>query len=118
MLDLFVLFSARFWARRGEALGSRIDPAGSTAKRPEVLDANAGRRTLFRRRGKGEGGSPGARVVSVEGASSSAGGPGWGTGPGGAVGHSFAAQGGMECCDNVVSGVNQRGRPRRACRGS
>ena len=28
-------------------MGSRIDPAGSTAQRPEVLDANAGRRTLF-----------------------------------------------------------------------
>ena len=37
-------------------MGSRIDPAGSTAQRPEVLDANAGRRTLFgaeRRRGVG-----------------------------------------------------------------
>jgi len=38
--------------------------------------------------------------------------------PGWAVGHSFAARGGMECCDNVVGEVNQRGRPRRACWGS
>ena len=32
----------------------------------------------------------------------------------GAVGHPFAARGGMECCDKIVVGeVNQTGRPRR-----
>ena len=44
--------------------------------------------------------------------------PGWWTGPVGAVGHPFAAVGGMECCDRVAVGeINQRGRPRRV-RGS
>jgi hypothetical protein len=48
-LDLSFAVLRQFLARRGrgEALGSRIDPAGSTAKRPEVLDADAGRRTLI-----------------------------------------------------------------------
>jgi hypothetical protein len=78
-------------------LGSGIDPAGSTAKRPKVLDANAGRRTLFRRRGEGRR-LPGARVVWVEVRAPApvarlVDRPGW------AVGHSFAARGGMECCD-------------------
>ena len=71
----------RFWARRDEALGSGIDPAGSTAKRPKVLDANAGRRTLFKRRGKVGGsrvlGWCGSRCVLQRRW------PGWWTGPGG-----------------------------------
>ena len=98
-------------------MGSRIDPAGSTAQRPEVLDANAGRRTLFGAERRRSGCSRGARVVSVEVRAPApvarlVDRPGW------AVGHSFAARGGMECCDNVVGEVNQRGRPRRACWGS
>src|SRR6185436_6680525 len=71
----------RFWARRDEAVGSGIDPAGSTAKRPKVLDANAGRRTLFKRRGKVGGsrvrGWCGSRCVLQRRW------PGWWTGPGG-----------------------------------
>ena len=47
-------------------MGSRIDPAGSTAQRPKVLDANAGRRTLFGAEGRRSGCSRGARVVLVE----------------------------------------------------
>ena len=47
-------------------MGSRIDPAGSTAQRPEVLDANAGRRTLFGAERRRSGCSRGARVVLVE----------------------------------------------------
>ena len=43
-----MLFSACSWARRDEASGSGIGPKGPTAQRPEVLDADAGRRTLFR----------------------------------------------------------------------
>jgi len=46
-------------------IGVRDRPEGSTAKRPKVLDANAGRRTLFRRRGEGRR-LPGALVVRVE----------------------------------------------------
>jgi hypothetical protein len=99
-------------------LGSRIDPAGSTAQRPEVLDANAGRRTLFGAEGRRSGCSRGCSGGVGRGACSSAGGPAGGQARGRAVGHSFAARGGMECCDNVVGEVNQRGRPRRACWGS
>jgi hypothetical protein len=44
----FWSLSACSWARRDEASVSRIDPAGSTASRPKVLDAGAGRRMLFR----------------------------------------------------------------------
>jgi hypothetical protein len=55
-----------------EALGSRIDPAGSTAKRPQVLDGNAGRRRLLNAEREGRGNSRVARVVLVEGACSSA----------------------------------------------
>ena len=42
-------------------------------------------------------------------------GPGGWTGPGWAVGHPFAAWGGMVRCDKgfAVGGINQRGRPRR-----
>ena len=39
-------FSARFWARRVKASGSGIGRR-PTAERPEVLDADAGRRMLF-----------------------------------------------------------------------
>ena len=99
-------------------MGSRIDPAGSTAQRPEVLDANAGRRTLFGAERRRSGCSRGARVVSVEVRAPAPVGPAGGQARGRAVGHSFAARGGMECCDNVVGEVNQRGRPRRACWGS
>ena len=44
--------------------------------------------------------------------------PAGGQAPGGAVGHPFAAWGGMECCDRFAVGeINQRGRPRRPCLG-
>jgi hypothetical protein len=53
LVVIFLLAVLRqFLARRGEVLGSGIDPPGSTAKRPKVLDANTGRRTLFKRRGR------------------------------------------------------------------
>ena len=112
LFDLSVAVLRRFWARRGEALGSRI-ARRATAKRPKVLDAHAGRRTLLKAEKK-VGAAPGysvmcgrvrapapvARLVDRP--------------PSGAVGHSFAARGGMECCDGIAVGeVNQRGRPRR-----
>ena len=70
-------------------MGSGIDPPGSTAKRPKVLDANAGRRTLFKAEREGRW-LPGARVVWVE-VRAPAPVARLGTGPQGAVGHSFAA---------------------------
>jgi len=106
----------RFWARRGEASGSRIDPAGSTAQRPQVLDADAGRRTLVKAEKKG------VRLLPVLGgcrscACSKCRWPGWWTGPLGAVGHPFAARrGGMECCDNGWVGSNNGG-DHAACTG-
>jgi len=89
--------SVWFWARRVEALGSRIGRR-PTAERPEVLDANAARRTLFTAEKAGAvapgafggGGSSACSSVVVLGVDR----------PGErAVGHLFAARGGMECCD-------------------
>ena len=74
-------------------MGSRIDPAGSTAQRPEVLDANAGRRTLFGAERRRSGCSRGCSGGVGRGACSSAGGPAGGQARGRAVGHSFAARG-------------------------
>ena len=108
----------RFWARRDEALGSGIDPAGSTAKRPKVLDAKAGRRTLFRRRGKVGGsrvlGWCGSRCVLQRRW------PGWWTGPGGlsVIPSPRGAAWSAATVDIVAGEVNQRGRPRRICWGS
>ena len=107
-LIFLLLFSACSWARRGEASGSRIGPQGRPRSgRRSLTPTPDGARCSGRRDGVcglllGRGG-----VWS--GACSSAGGPAGGQAPGGAVGHSFAARGGMECCDIAVGEVNQEG---------
>jgi hypothetical protein len=51
---LFLIFSARCWTRRDEALGSRLGRS-PTAQRPKGLDPDAARRMLGRRRsGRGD----------------------------------------------------------------
>ena len=114
VVDLSLLVLRRLWARRNRRRGQGA-PVGRPRQRPQVLDAVAGRRTLF------EAEDRGCRVLLL--------GPGWGScaapgpgsrlvdmPPGGGCRSSLRrARGGMVRCDRfAVDEINQTGRSRRA----
>ena len=107
------------WMLTGRALQGLCAGAGMIVGRTivrDVFEGDAAQRTMFSS-GEGEGRAPRGGGRPGSSACSSAGSGGW-TGPPGGL-SVIPSLVGMECCDRVAVGeVNQRGRPRRRCRGS
>jgi hypothetical protein len=98
--SFFWLRSACFWARRVEASGSGIGPQGRPCSGRRSLTSTPGGAGCSGRRGR----LVGSGLFSIDGWSAAVlqrRFPAGGQARGGAVGHSFAAQGGMECCDRL-----------------
>src|SRR5947209_5204772 len=106
VVDLSVPFLRLLLGAPSRGVGVQDRPGGSTAERPQVLDAEAARRTLFRAGRRWVRQLRKVQVVVI-GCVLQRRFPGWWTGPLWAVGHPFAALGGMECCDKVRGGRDQ-----------